>query len=226
MRCSRTLTSHGSAPSVRKSATSPGRLVCTPELPHLIFGTPPATTVRYFPDKLPIGVDSGHSRHVFVYLIARRRAGRFPRLPASACGAARSALRVDDSPAGATASRRCDAALPAARQTTSSRTPLRPDTSDELRWFFEQRRNAADRPAIVADARFQRAQQAFATPALSRVVSQLVAGWRGRVAGHAVARAVRGVGAPQRRTRMAGTAASNITTWPLWSARRDGDGPG
>src|SRR3954463_10776908 len=43
-------------------------------------------------------------------------------------------------------------------------TPLRSDTYHELRWFFEQRRQAADRPAIVAEARCKRAQQVFATP--------------------------------------------------------------
>jgi hypothetical protein len=40
--------------------------------PHLTFGQGDAHTVRYFPDKLPIGVQrTGGSRHVFVYLIRR-----------------------------------------------------------------------------------------------------------------------------------------------------------
>jgi hypothetical protein len=46
---------------------------CRPEdLPHLSFGSGNETTVRYFPDKLPIGVerDSG-PRHVFLYLVTR-----------------------------------------------------------------------------------------------------------------------------------------------------------
>jgi hypothetical protein len=133
------------------------------ELPHLTFGTPPSTTVRYFPDKLPIGVDSGHLRHVFVYLITRRLPVDFraflhrhaellralstwtirllvPRHLAGVIG--RYQLAVRDELA----------------------TPLKPETFDELRWFFEQRRKAADSPAIVADARFQRAQEVFATP--------------------------------------------------------------
>jgi hypothetical protein len=133
------------------------------ELPHLTFGTSPSTTVRYFPDKLPIGVETGHSRHVFVYLITRRVPVDFrpflhrhsellralsawtirllvPRHLAGVIGRYQLALRDELA------------------------TPLRRDTFDELRWFFEQRRKAADRPAIVADARFQRAQEAFATP--------------------------------------------------------------
>ena len=46
---------------------------CRPEdLPHLLFGGSNGRTARYFPDKLPIGVerDSG-SRHVFLYLVTR-----------------------------------------------------------------------------------------------------------------------------------------------------------
>lgn len=38
------------------------------EYPRLVFGTPPKTTVRYFPDKLPIGVSADSRRHVFLYL--------------------------------------------------------------------------------------------------------------------------------------------------------------
>jgi hypothetical protein len=38
------------------------------EYPRLVFGTPPNTTVRYFTDKLPIGVDPDNRRHVFLYL--------------------------------------------------------------------------------------------------------------------------------------------------------------
>jgi hypothetical protein len=34
----------------------------------LVFGKRPNVTVRYFPDKLPIGYDRDHRRHVFMYL--------------------------------------------------------------------------------------------------------------------------------------------------------------
>lgn len=46
---------------------------CRPEdLPHISFGSSNGKTVRFFPDKLPIGVerDSG-PRHVFLYLVTR-----------------------------------------------------------------------------------------------------------------------------------------------------------
>jgi hypothetical protein len=39
------------------------------EYPHLTFGNGPDRTVRYFPDRLPIGVVRGLDSHVFVYLV-------------------------------------------------------------------------------------------------------------------------------------------------------------
>ena len=38
------------------------------EYPRLVFGKRPNVTVRYFPDKLPIGYDRDHRRHVLMYL--------------------------------------------------------------------------------------------------------------------------------------------------------------
>ena len=38
------------------------------EYPRLVFGEPPNVTVRYFPDKLPIGYEPDRYRHVFLYL--------------------------------------------------------------------------------------------------------------------------------------------------------------
>jgi hypothetical protein len=38
------------------------------EYPRLVFGKRPNVTVRYFPDKLPIGHDGDHRRHLFMYL--------------------------------------------------------------------------------------------------------------------------------------------------------------
>jgi hypothetical protein len=39
------------------------------EFPHLRFGREPRLTVRYFPDKLPIGVQADRTEHVFLYLV-------------------------------------------------------------------------------------------------------------------------------------------------------------
>ena len=41
------------------------------EYPHLLFGDGPAKTARYFPDKLPIGMQPYAEPHVFVYLVTR-----------------------------------------------------------------------------------------------------------------------------------------------------------
>jgi hypothetical protein len=38
------------------------------EYPRLVFGEPPDVTIRYFPDKLPIGYEPDRRRHVFLYL--------------------------------------------------------------------------------------------------------------------------------------------------------------
>jgi hypothetical protein len=43
------------------------------EYPHFTFGSAPQTTVRCFPDKLPIGIEKADtSRFVFLYLVNRR----------------------------------------------------------------------------------------------------------------------------------------------------------
>jgi hypothetical protein len=42
------------------------------EYPHIAFGEGDQQTVRYFPDKLPIGVErDGYRRHLFLYLVTR-----------------------------------------------------------------------------------------------------------------------------------------------------------
>jgi hypothetical protein len=85
------------------------------EYPRLVFGKGPNLTVRYFPDKLPIGYDRDHRRHVFMYL-ARHR-GTF-RVEGSRDDAERRApsVRADDEAAdrgaaGGAASARTASAL-------------------------------------------------------------------------------------------------------------------
>jgi hypothetical protein len=41
------------------------------DYPHLVFGEGPQAVVRFFPDKLPLGVHPETERHVFVYLVTR-----------------------------------------------------------------------------------------------------------------------------------------------------------
>lgn len=42
------------------------------EYPRLVFGEPPDVTIRYFPDKLPIGHDPDQRRHMLLYLARTR----------------------------------------------------------------------------------------------------------------------------------------------------------
>ena len=44
------------------------------EYPRLVFGKKPDVTVRHFPEKLPIGYERGHYRHVFIYIARSRSA--------------------------------------------------------------------------------------------------------------------------------------------------------
>jgi hypothetical protein len=41
------------------------------DYPHLMFGEGPEKAVRYFHDKLPIGMQPDADSHVFVYLVTR-----------------------------------------------------------------------------------------------------------------------------------------------------------
>ena len=93
--------SSGWAPSARRSNTSAQqRRLRLKELPHLVFGAGPDKTIRYFPDKLPIGVTGDGRTHVFLYLVNRKAPVDFRAFLHRHVGAAASAARV-----GASASR-------------------------------------------------------------------------------------------------------------------------
>ena len=60
-------------PSARRSSTSStATTLRLKELPHLVFGAGPEKTIRYFPDKLPIGIAGDGRTHVFLYLVNRQ----------------------------------------------------------------------------------------------------------------------------------------------------------
>lgn len=129
------------------------------EYPRLIFGEGPTAGVRYFPDKLPIGVAADGSQHVFVYLVTHPLPREFriflhrfgelfralqtwtlrlliPRHLSSAGARYRSALREELA------------------------TPLSREKVDELRWYFRHRLAGAPLDGD-ANARYGRAQRAF-----------------------------------------------------------------
>jgi hypothetical protein len=108
------------------------------DLPALTFRSGDAETVRYFPDKLPIGVDRDGWSTVFVYLVTRplpidfrafleRHAELWRALP-------RWTLRLLIPQHFSARTGTYTAAFH--EQIT---TPLRPAVIEELRWFFQQR---------------------------------------------------------------------------------------
>jgi hypothetical protein len=133
------------------------------ELPHITFGVKPDETVRYFAEKLPIGIDPDGRRHVFAYLVTQRlpidfraflhRYGNLLRtLPAWT-------VRLLIPPHLAKATTLYEAA---ARDELG--TPLPPATVDELRWYFSRRRDVATDPTVLDESRYQRACAMFGAP--------------------------------------------------------------
>lgn len=133
------------------------------ELPHLAFGVRPDTTIRYFPDKLPIGIADDGRTHVFLYLVNRpapvdfraflhRHAELLRALPEWE-------LRL-------LVPRHLLEAAPlfeqAAREELSR--PLRLDDVAELHWYFRQQ-DHVERGGVPEDfRRFRRDCRAFRAP--------------------------------------------------------------
>src|SRR5947208_1268850 len=72
MRCWRTARSRGSAPKADKRSYFIRRLqgrVELREFRRLTFGAGAESRHRYFPDKLPVGIQADQTDHVFMYLI-------------------------------------------------------------------------------------------------------------------------------------------------------------
>lgn len=136
------------------------------EFPHLLFGEGESATPRYFPDRLPIGLDPHGHGYLFLYLITRRvpvdfrpfllrHADLFSALPQWTLQ-----LLVPAHFAEA-----ADLFVAAARQELAA--PLRPTVIEELRWYFSERRRLSHRGEAarsVDPPRYQRASRAFGTP--------------------------------------------------------------
>lgn len=133
------------------------------ELPHVRFANERSTTIRYFVEKLPIGIEADGRTHVFLYLVTRRLPIDFRAFLHRHAEVLRTLARwriqllVPRHLAGAIP--RYEAAL---RDELAS--PLQSTTVDELKWFFEHRRRAEANSSVGADVRYQHAQEAFATP--------------------------------------------------------------
>ena len=128
-------------------------------LPALTFRGPGSSTTRYFPDKLPIGVDREGHTYTFLYLLVQdvpidfrgfleRHAELLRRVPAWEIRLVVPAHKAD-------AVARYRAAFE--EQVAS---PLRLSTVDELQWYFRARQS----PPVDADQRFGEAAEAFRAP--------------------------------------------------------------
>jgi hypothetical protein len=129
------------------------------DLPSIAFRAEDSETVRYFPEKLPIGLDPDGRTHVFVFLLVRdlpvdfrnfleQHAELLRALPAWTVR-----LVVPGHKRGA---------VPffTAAFHEQFASPLRPAIVDELRWYFgARRRRSAD-----AKDHFDQAVRAFAAP--------------------------------------------------------------
>jgi len=134
------------------------------DCPALIFRGPTDTTVRYFPDRLPIGWDPDARLHLFLYLLLRPDLGRF-----------RAFLRRHAQLLRLLPRWRLRLVLPRHDVVTADlhrqlvfqelASPLPASTAEELRWYFKQRRL----PDPVRDARYLRAAAAFAAPRFKAV---------------------------------------------------------
>jgi hypothetical protein len=130
------------------------------DLPHVSVGDGEARTVRYFPDRLPIGIHLA-GRGVLVYVVTdpwldefrvflERHAALLRALPAWT-------LRIVVPPHFPDMAQR-------SKQVVWNQllTPLRTDVVDELRWYFEQvRSHPTPSRSDDLDERFYRAREDF-----------------------------------------------------------------
>jgi hypothetical protein len=135
------------------------------DLPQLVFGEPPDVTVRYFPDKLPIGLD-GADQTTFTFLVTRaapvdfrtflqRHAELFRALPRWRVRLLIPGHFVESE----------GTYLAALREELFR--PIRLGAVDELQWFFQQKAIAAEGGRVLEKDRFDTAQRAFEGPRFS-----------------------------------------------------------
>jgi len=138
------------------------------DLPHMSVGEGEARTARYFPDRLPIGIHLA-GRGVVVYVVTdpwldefrvflERHAALLRALPAWT-------LRIVVPPQFPDIAQR-------SKQVVWNQllTPLRAETLDELRWYFEQvRTHPTPSRSDDLDERFYRARDAFSAPRFKAV---------------------------------------------------------
>jgi hypothetical protein len=138
------------------------------EYPRLVFGKRPDVTVRYFPDKLPIGYDGDRRRHVFMHL-ARSPSPMDFRVfilrhleLLNALGFWTVRVLFPRSLAGS-----MEAYRKAAHELLTK--PLTPLETEELIWFFRQPELSALAVSAADRGRLQAARRAFRSPRFAAI---------------------------------------------------------
>jgi hypothetical protein len=133
------------------------------DLPHVSVGEGEARTVRYFPDRLPIGIHLA-GRGVAVYVVTDQSLDDFrvflERHAALVRALSAWTLRIVVPPQFPDIAQR-------AKQVVWNQllTPLRTEVLDELRWYFEQlRSHPTPSRSDDLDERFYEAREAFSAP--------------------------------------------------------------
>jgi len=133
------------------------------QYPHLFFGEGPSRAVRFFPDKLPIGVQRDVDRHVFVYLVTRPSPMDFRLFLLRHTALLRVLCRWS-------------VRLLFPRQLSKARLvyehaarehlaqPLHRSNAETLEWLFAERKRLAEAGAAPADDRYPKMETAFAAP--------------------------------------------------------------
>lgn len=133
------------------------------DLPRKIFQSDKGMTVRYFPDRFPIGVHPDGRAPVFLYLVRRWDPFELRRF-----------LQRHGALLRALAEWRIRLLVPPHLDGAQVRhevvcwnelaTPLKPDALDELRWYFERRRTLGKGASDFTDARYRQAHVRFSAP--------------------------------------------------------------
>jgi len=135
----------------------------TRDYPHLLFGDGPTKAVRYFPDKLPIGVQPYAHPHVFVYLVTRPSPMDFRLFLLRHTALLHVVFRWTVRLLFPRKLWKAKLAYQhAAREHLA--TPLHPSVVETLEWVFPERKRLAEPGAGHPSDRYVNASSAFRTP--------------------------------------------------------------
>jgi hypothetical protein len=138
------------------------------EYPRLVFGKRPDVTVRYFPDKLPIGYDRDHRQHVFLCFASSPSPMDFRMFILrhlellNAVGLSTIRVLFPRSLAGS-----MEAYKKAAYELLTK--PLTPSQTDELIWFLRQPQPLALDASVADRVRLQADRKAFRSPRFAAI---------------------------------------------------------